>query len=208
MIDDVPGLRYIANSAALLLHLWGSRVTDLGHPDWCILDLDPKEAPFTHVVDLALALKDICDDIGLPVFVKTSGSSGLHLMVPLGGRLTHDQCKQLAQLLATVAVQERGDIATIDRVIERRDGKVYVDFLQNGWGKLLVAPFSTRPVPEAAVSMPLEWHEVTPDLGPRDFTVRNAIARMAELGHDPLRPVLELRPDLLGALEGLLERVG
>ncbi|WP_405282659.1 DNA ligase D [Gaopeijia maritima] len=208
VIDDVAGLRYVANSAALLLHLWGSRVTDLGHPDWCILDLDPKDAPFTDVVELALALKAICDDIGLPVFVKTSGSSGLHLMVPLGGRLTHDQCKQLAQLLATVAVKERGDIATIDRVIERRDGKVYVDFLQNGWGKLLVAPFSTRPVPEAAVSMPLEWREVTPDLGPRDFTVRNAIARLEKLGEDPLRPVLELRPDLLGALERLLGRVG
>lgn len=208
VIDDALGLRYVANSAALLLHVWGSRVDSLGHPDWCILDLDPKEAPFTHVVELALAIRAICVDIALPLFVKTSGSSGLHLLVPLGGRLTHEQCKLLGQLLATVAVQERGDIATIDRVIERRDGKVYVDFLQNGWGKLLVAPFSTRPVPEAAVSMPLEWSEVTPALGPRDFTVRDAVARMERLGRDPLRPVLDERPDILGALERLLGRVG
>ncbi|NNF39273.1 MAG: DNA ligase D [Gemmatimonadetes bacterium] len=208
VLDDALGLRYVANSAALLLHLWGSRVTDLGHPDWCILDLDPKDAPFTDVVELALTLKSICDDIDLPLHVKTSGSSGLHLLVPLGGRLTHEQTRQLGQLLATVAVQERGDIATIDRVIERRDGKVYVDFLQNGWGKLLVAPFSTRPVPEAAVSMPLLWHEVNPDLGPRDFTVRNAPARIAALGSDPLVGILDETPDLLDALERLLKRVG
>ena len=159
------------------------------------------------MVELALALKAICDDIDLPLYVKTSGSSGLHLLVPLGGRLTHEQTRQLGQLLATVAVQERGDIATIDRVIERRDGKVYVDFLQNGWGKLLVAPFSTRPVPEAAVSMPLQWHEVNSDLGPRDFTVRNAPARIAALGSDPLVGILDDSPDLLAALERLLKRV-
>jgi bifunctional non-homologous end joining protein LigD len=208
VLDDALGLRYVANSAALLLHVWGSRVTDLGHPDWCILDLDPKDAPFTDVVALARSLKDICDDIDLPLYVKTSGSSGLHLLVPLGGRLTHEQTRQLGQLLATVAVQERGDIATIDRVIERRDGKVYVDFLQNGWGKLLVAPYSTRPVPEAAVSMPLFWDEVTPELGPRDFTVRNALARVHGRDRDPLAGILGEAPDLLGALQRLLARVG
>jgi bifunctional non-homologous end joining protein LigD len=208
VIEDEAGLLYVANSAALLLHVWGSRVSDLGRPDWCILDLDPKEAPFEHVVEVALALKGICDEIDLPLFVKTTGSSGLHLLVPLGRRLTHDQTKQLAQLLATVVVQERGDIATITRSLERRGGKVYVDFLQNGWGKLLVAPFSTRPVPEASVSMPLEWDEVTSDLGPRDFTLLEAPGRMERMGADPLRPVLELKPDLLGALARLLERVG
>jgi bifunctional non-homologous end joining protein LigD len=208
VVDDVDGLLYVANSAALLLHLWGSRVDDLARPDWCILDLDPKEAPFAHVVEVALALKDVCDQIDLPLFVKTTGSSGLHLLVPLGRQLTHDQTKQLAQLLATVVVRDRGDIATIDRVVERRDGKVYVDFLQNGWGKLLVAPFSTRPVPEAAVSMPLLWSEVTPELGPRDFTVLDAPARMEALGEDPLLPVLEHRPDLLAALERLMGRLG
>ncbi len=207
VIDDEAGLRYVANSAALLMHVWGARVDTLSHPDWCILDLDPKDAPFSHVVELARALKELCDDIGLPLHVKTSGSSGLHLLVPLGGRLTHDQSKQLGQLLATVAVQERGDIATIDRVVERRDGKVYVDFLQNGWGKLLVAPFSTRPVAEASVSMPLRWPEVEPSLGPRDFTVTNAVERMEALGADPLLEVLDEAPDLLAALERLLVRV-
>ncbi len=208
VLNGVEGLLYVANSAALLMHLWSSRVTDLGRPDWCILDLDPKEAPFEHVVEVALALRGICDEIDLPLFVKTTGSSGLHLLVPLGGQLTHDQTRQLAQLLATVVVQERGDIATVARSIEQRDGKVYVDYLQNGWGKLLVAPFSTRPVPEGSVSMPLTWDEVTPELGPRDFTLLDAPGRMEALGEDPLLPVLELRPELLAVLERLLERVG
>lgn len=207
VVDDVETLRYVANSAGLLMHVWSSRVETLAHPDWCILDLDPKSAPFSHVVEVALLLREICEDIGLPVHVKTSGSSGLHLIVPLGRQVTHDQSKQIGQLLATVAVQERGDIATIDRVIERRDGKVYVDFLQNGWGKLLVAPYSTRPVPEASVSMPLHWDEVGADLGPRDFTIPIALDRLASWKADPLVSVLEQKPNLLAALERLMARV-
>lgn len=205
--DNVETLVWVANSGAIPLHVWHSRVRDLQKPDWCVLDLDPKEAPFEHVIDVANALHELCDDIGLPHFAKTSGSSGIHVLVPLHGQFTYEHSKVLAHLLAQVVVAEHDEIATLHRVIDRREGKVYLDYLQNGHGKLIAAPFSARPKPGAPVSMPLAWDEVTHGLEILDFTIANAVERMEALGDDPLRAVLEAKPDLLGALERLQERV-
>lgn len=200
---DEASILWFANAGSIPLHLWASRVGSLDQPDWCILDLDPKDAPFEHVVEVAIALKAISDEIGLPCFIKTSGSSGLHVMIPLGGQLDHEQSKQLGELIARVVVRRVPDIATIERVIAQRGGRVYVDYLQNGHGKLLVSPFCVRPLPGAPVSMPLEWREVNARLDIRRYTIRNAAMRMKRLGHDPLRPMLEVKPDLMHALQAL-----
>lgn len=205
---DLETLLFIANLGAIVLHAWNARAADPARPDWIILDLDPKEAPFEHVIALAQEAKALCDEIALPCFVKTTGSSGLHVLVPTGGALTHEQCKTFAEVLARVIVTRRDPIATIVRIPAHRGGKVYIDFLQNGHGKLLVAPFSVRPLPGAPVSMPLEWSEVREGLTPRQFTIANAVPRLASLGHDPLIGVLEEKPDLLGALGKLGERLG
>jgi bifunctional non-homologous end joining protein LigD len=189
------------------LHVWSSRVASLPHPDWSILDLDPKGAPFGDVVALAKEVRAICDEIGLPSFPKTSGASGLHVLVPLGGRLTYEQSRMLAELIARLVVERRPDIATIARSVRAREGKVYVDFLQNGHGRLLVAPFSVRPLPGAPVSMPLRWSEVNARLDPGRFTIRSAAARMRRLGGDPLAGVLASAPDLSAALARLAELV-
>jgi bifunctional non-homologous end joining protein LigD len=204
--DDESSLVYLANSASIPLHVWASRVASLERPDWCILDLDPKDAPFDGVVRVARFLRDLCGEIELPAYVKTSGSSGLHVLIPLGGQCTFDQAKTLAGLLARTTVAALPDIATIARVLSQREGKVYVDFLQNGHGKLIVAPFSVRPLPGAPVSMPLEWREVVPSLDIRRFTIRTALRRMAQKKADPMRPVLDDRPDLVTALEKLYAR--
>lgn len=198
--DDVESLLYVINLGTIPLHVWSSRVAALAQPDWCILDLDPKEAPFTDVVALARLIHDVGEEIGLPTFAKTSGSSGIHVLVPLGGRLTYEQSRTLAELLGRVVVSERPDIATLTRNPERRDGKVYVDFVQNGHGRLLVAPFTVRPKPGAPVSTPLEWDEVTEELTIEQHTIASVPERMERLGRDPLAPVLEMEPDLLGAL--------
>jgi bifunctional non-homologous end joining protein LigD len=205
---DLETLLFIANLGAIVLHAWNARASDPARPDWIILDLDPKEAPFEHVITLAQEAKALCDEIGLPCFAKTTGSSGLHVLVPTGSALTHDQCKTFAELLARVIVTRRDTIATIVRIPAHRGGKVYIDFLQNGHGKLLVAPFSVRPLPGAPVSMPLEWSEVCEGLTPRQFTMSNAVPRLQALGHDPLIGVLTEKPDLLSALGKLGERVG
>ncbi len=206
--DNESSLLYIANMAAILLHVWSSRVATLETPDWCILDLDPKEAPFTDVVTVAKAVRALCDDIGLPTGIKTSGSTGLHVLIPLGRQVTYEQSRTLGGLLARVIAAQLPDIATVTRQVQKRGGKVYLDYVQNGHGRLLVAPYSVRPLPGAPVSTPLKWSEVTPKLDIKKFTIKTAPARMKKLGEDPLRPVLELKPDLVHALELLNDRLG
>jgi bifunctional non-homologous end joining protein LigD len=205
--DDVETLVYLANLGTIPLHVWSSRVETLPNPDWCILDLDPKGAPFRHVVELARLIKRLADEVGLPALCKTSGASGLHVLIPLGAQCTYEQCRSLAQLLAWEVTRERGDIATIERAIRGREGKVYVDHLQNVHGQLLVSPFSVRPLPGAPVSTPLLWSEVTDDLDPGRFTIRTVPPRLRAQAADPLRPVLSEKPDLLRALQKLQQRL-
>jgi bifunctional non-homologous end joining protein LigD len=205
--DDLESLLYVVNLGTIPLHIGSARIADLQHPDWCVLDLDPKGAPFAHVVRVARAIRELCDEIGLPSHPKTSGQSGLHVLMPLAGQLTHAQCRSLAELMARVVVARLPEIATVARSLRRREGRVYVDALQNGHGRLLVAPFSARPVPGARVSMPLRWSEVNARLDLARHHLRNAPARMRRLRADPLAPVLREAPDLLGALGRLAERL-
>lgn len=205
LIDDRESLLYVANLGAIPLHIWSSRVGSLAQPDWCILDLDPKGAPFADVIKVAQVARALCEEIELPSYCKTSGSSGLHVLIPLGRQCTHEQSRQLGQVLAGEIVRRAPEVATVARVIGDRQGKVYVDFLQNGHGKLLAAPFSARPVPAATVSMPLKWSEVTRRLDPSKFDLASAPKRMVKLVDDPLLPVLTEAPDLPAALQRLAE---
>jgi len=205
--DDQRTLLYLANLGTIPIHLWSSRAPELGKPDWCVIDLDPKEAPFAQVVEIARAAKVLCDAIGLPCFVKTTGQSGLHLLVPLGQQLTHEQSRQLAGLLGRVLCEELPAIATMVRTPSARGGKVYVDTLQNGQGKTIAAPYCVRPRPGAPVSAPLRWSEVNGKLDPRNYTIRTMPARLRRQKVDPLLPVLAEKPDLLKALQRLQERL-
>jgi bifunctional non-homologous end joining protein LigD len=205
--DELEQLLYVVNLGTIPLHVWSSRVATLAYPDWCILDLDPKEAPFAHVVRLARALLRLCRELGLPARAKTSGSTGLHVLVALGRRLDYERSRTLAGLLARAVERELPEITTLARRRDRRGGRVYVDTGQNGHGRLLAAPFSVRPLPGAPVSMPLRDSELSPRLQPRGHTLRDAPARMRRLRHDPLRAVLDATPDLLGALSRLEARL-
>jgi bifunctional non-homologous end joining protein LigD len=206
--DDEASLLYVANLGSIPLHVWASRVGSLERPDWCILDLDPSDAPFASVIEVARALHILCGSVGLPSFVKTSGSSGLHVLIPLGGRVTHEQARLLGEVLARIVVQRRPDVATVARLPTQREDKVYVDYLQNGHGKLLAAPLCVRPRPGAPVSMPLRWSEVTPGLAIGDFTIRNAADRLATLEADPMRGVLDTAVDLAAVLGRLQHEQG
>jgi bifunctional non-homologous end joining protein LigD len=204
--EDESSLLYLVNLGTIPLHVWASRTARIDRPDWCVLDLDPKEAPFSDVISVAQAAHALCQEIGLPSMVKTSGSSGLHILIPLGCQCRHDEARSLGELLARVITAELPEISTVTRQISRRGGKVYVDYMQNGSGRLVVAPFSVRPIPGAPVSMPLRWSEVKPGLDIRSFTIRTALPRMKKLKRDPLREVLTEEPDLAGALELLAMR--
>jgi len=201
--EDVETLSFLVNLGTIPFHLWSARIADLEHPDWCILDLDPKTAPFEHVITLANAARALCEELELPHFIKTTGSSGLHVLVPLGRQLEHDAAISFGQVLAEALVQQHPDIATTERAVRARRSKVYVDYLQNGRGKLLVAPYSARPLPGVPMSMPLRWDEVKPGLHPRQFTALDAPARMERLGADPFLGVLGEAPELVGVLSRL-----
>jgi bifunctional non-homologous end joining protein LigD len=195
--------KYLANMGSIPLHIWASRVGSLELPDWCVIDLDPKEAPFSDVIRTAQVLHRVCETAGLPNFVKTTGKTGLHIMVPLGRQCTYEQSRMVGELLARCVLRELNDIATITRHVTKRGDKVYLDYLQNRHGQTIVAPFSVRPLPGATVSMPLLWDEVNDSLDPKTFTIKNAVERLERLGSDPVLPVLEMKPDLALALEQL-----
>jgi bifunctional non-homologous end joining protein LigD len=205
--DDLETLLYVVNLGTIPLHVWSSRIASLERPDYSILDLDPKGAPFRDVVALARAAQKLCEEMGLPAFIKTSGATGLHVLVPLGGQCTYEQSRGLAQLMARAIEADHPDIATTTRVVAARGGKVYLDYLQNGHGRTIAGPFSARPVPGAGVSTPLRWSEVNGRLDPKRFNLGTVPARMKKLREDPLRPVLDLRPDLPRALDRLGERL-
>lgn len=201
--DDLRTLEWCANLATLPLHLRADRIATMGRADWCVIDFDPKDAAFEHVITLANALREICERAKLPSYPKTTGSSGLHVMIPLGRQLDNEGAKYLGLLLAQLVVSAHPKIATIERVMKKRDSRVYIDAFQNGPGRLIAAPFCVRALPTAPVSMPLLWSEVKPGLTPRQFTIRNALPRLEKLG-DPMAPLLDEAPDIAGALRRLV----
>ena len=201
--DDEESIIYIANMGSIPLHIWASRVGSLELPDWCVIDLDPKEAPFSDVIRSALVLRRICESAGMPSYVKTTGKTGLHILLPLGRQCTYEQSRMLGELLARLVIRELPESTTITRHVSRRGDKVYLDYLQNRHGQLIVAPFSVRPLPGASVSMPLVWDEVNESLDPRAFTIRTAVERMERMGVDPVVGVLDDKPDLAKVLERL-----
>jgi len=204
--DDVETLLYVANMGSIPMHIWASRVGSLEQPDWCVIDLDPKDAPFSDVIKTAIAVHELCDAIGWPSHVKTTGKTGLHILLPLAGLCTYAQSRSFGELIARLVLRQLGDTVTITRQVMKRGVKVYLDYLQNRHGQTIVAPFSVRPLPGATVSMPLLWSEVNASLDPRDFTIRNAVERMERLGEDPVRSVMDEVPDLATVLQRLSER--
>lgn len=198
-------LLHVINSGAIPLHVFSARRTSIDRPDWIILDLDPKAAPFSDVVTIARHIHALLDETQTPHFVKTSGQAGLHILVPIEGALEHDDARALAEALAKVVVRDLPEIATVARPIASRGDKVYIDYLQNGRGKLIVAPFSVRPQPGAPVSMPLTWRQVTKRLDPARWNIDTAVKKVAKDG-DPMRGLLDEVADVHALLDALISR--
>ena len=207
VVDDVEALLHAINLGTVPLHICAQRVGNPGRPDWLVLDLDPQGGPFPHVARVAQTLRRILDGLDLPSYVKTSGASGLHVLLPLGARYTDEETCSFARLLAELAVAAEPDIATLARPANAREGKVNVDFLQNGQGRTIAAPFSVRPLPGAPVSCPLRWPDVAAALDPGRFTIR-AVPRRFETTGDPMAPVRSGRIDMAAALARIEGRLG
>jgi bifunctional non-homologous end joining protein LigD len=160
--NDAPSLVYVANLAAIILHIWTSRVRSLDEPDFVIFDLDPGEQCTLRVLaTVALAVRDLLEEIGLAALVKTTGGYGLHVILPLKPGYSYDTAKVFAEVIARRAADQLGDLVTLVRTIAKRPKTaVYIDYVQVGRGKTIVAPYSVRAREGAPVSMPLDWSEI------------------------------------------------
>lgn len=172
--STVGSLLHFVNLGTIEQHQWHSTTKHLDQPDWIAIDLDPKRAPWDNVLQVALVVKEVADEIGLKAFPKTSGSSGIHIYLPLKPTNEYDRVAEYARLFASEVAQRAPKIATIERTIAKRKAtQVYVDWMQNARGKSLASVFTARAKPKAPVSMPLTWQQVEKGVKIQDFTITN-----------------------------------
>ena len=193
-------LLYMASLGCIEMNPWSSRIQKPDHPDWCVIDLDPDKNPFNEVVEAALVTKQVLDAMGVPSYPKTSGSTGMHIYIPLGAKYTYEQSKEFARVIVTLVHREIPKFTSIERATSKRKGKIYLDFLQNRPQATLATVYSARPKPGATVSTPLEWDEVKKGLKISDFTIENVPDRIAEVG-DIFKKVVGKGIDMLRALK-------
>lgn len=190
VVDDEASLLYMANLGTIEMNPWNSRIQKPDHPDWCLIDLDPTEKnTFEQVIETARVTKQVLDGLGITAYPKTSGSTGIHIYIPLQAKYTYDECQLFAKWVAYQVHQELPAYTSIERMTRNRKNKLYIDYLQNRPKATLAAPYSLRPKPGATVSMPLHWEEVKKGLQIKDFTINNAIERIKSEG-DIFKPVL------------------
>ncbi len=186
--NNLDTLLYMVQLGCVEINPWNSRVKHLQKPDWIIIDLDPEGVSFAKVIEVARVVKTVCDEWQIPTYPKTSGKTGLHVFIPAGAKYTYEQTKNLAHLIVLEVNKRLPKITSVERMPEKRQHRIYLDYLQNREGQTLAAPYSLRPTPEATVSMPLHWDEVKAGLSPNDFTIKNALRRLTRVG-DIWKPV-------------------
>lgn len=197
-------LIYLANLGCIELNPWNSRIRKPDNPDYLIMDIDPSEKnTFNQVIDVALVIKEILDKAGCSCYCKTSGATGMHVYIPLQGAYTYDQARPFSEIIAHLANEQLPEFTTVERPLNQRKGRIYIDFLQNRRGQTLSSVYSIRPVPGASVSTPLKWKEVKHGLSPLDFTIKTIHKRLDKVG-DLFANVLTDKNDLrkcIGRLE-------
>lgn len=180
----VGSLLHFVNLGTIEQHPWHSTVKRLDKPDYLMLDLDPKTAPWQNVLECALVCREVLDELGLPGFPKTSGSSGIHIYVPLKPKYDYRRIAGIAMALASEVAQRAPKIATTQRSLAKRGKQqVYVDAMQNARGKTIASVFSARAKPGATISMPLSWKQVEKGVKISDFTIRNAPGLLGKNGN-------------------------
>ena len=193
---NVASLLHFVTLGTIEQHPWHSTTKRLDKPDWIAIDLDPKKAPWENVLQVALMVKEVADEIGLEVFPKTSGSSGLHIYMPLKPTNDYEKVAEFARLFASEVAQRAPRIATVERTIAKRAAtQVYVDWMQNARGKTLASVFGARAKPKATVSMPLTWKQISQGVKITDFTITNVPELLKKKG-DPWAGFFDARQTL------------
>ncbi|PYS57988.1 MAG: DNA polymerase LigD [Acidobacteria bacterium] len=197
----IGSLLHFVNLGTIEQHPWHSTVKHLDHPDYLMLDLDPKEAPWKNVLEVALVCKEVFDEVGLSAFPKTSGSSGIHVYLPLKPKHDYRKIAAVAEALASEVAQRAPKIATIQRSLAKRQKQqVYVDAMQNARGKSIAAAYTARAKPGATVSMPLTWKQIEKGVKISDFTIKN-VPGLIKKNRDAWATFFESRQELSFKIE-------
>ena len=203
LCNDEATLLYMASLGCIEFNPWSSTIQKPDNPDWCMIDLDPDKNSFNQVIETALVTRDVLKAADIDCYCKTSGSTGLHIYIPLGKKYTYEESKEFARIIAHLVHEETSKFTSIERLISNRKGKMYIDFLQNRPSATLASAYSLRPKPGATVSMPLHWDEVKKGLQMKDFTIHNAVAKIKQQG-DIFKPVLGKGINMKTALKKLI----
>ena len=204
LVDDVRSLLWVVNQNTITLHVWGSRVPRLRHPDVCVFDLDPAHDDESDAVrGTTLGLRDLLTELGLRSWVKTSGSKGFHIVVPLDGKSATGDVARFAHAVGALLVSRDSQHLTQEFSKADRGGRIFVDTGRNGYSATFAAPYTVRAKAGAPVSAPCTWQEVeSGDVGPRSFTLRGMMARAASLS-DPWTDMWRCRQALRPAVQKL-----
>ncbi len=200
ILESAEALKYIANMGAIPIHIWSSRVPNLGSPDWLLFDIDPKGSTTAAAVRVAEETAAVLRSAAMRPYMKTSGQAGIHVVVGLRPGYTYEQARMFSEAVARVVVARIPEVATLLRTPAARKGRVYIDYLQLGQGKTIAAPFAVRPQPGAPVSAPLKWNELKSNLDPRKFNIKTMPRRMTHLGEDPFLGALTDQQEIEPAL--------
>ena len=206
LVNDLDALLAVANLGAIPLHVLACRAGSLDDCDFCTIDFDVGRSTLQNGVKLALELRELLERIGLRGYPKTSGQRGLHVIIPLGPGVKFETAQMLNVLLGRLVTARHPEIATLERVVDKRGAKVLVDIGQTGRRRTIVAPYSVRAFAGATVSTPITWDEMNDALDPSKFTLKTLPDRVSQVG-DLARGVLEDRPDVasaVGALEAIV----
>jgi len=206
--NDAATLVYLANQGCITPHLGLSRVDDVDHPDRMIFDLDLSDADFDKVRAAARRIKNLCDELELATFVQTTGSRGLHVVVPLDRTADFDTARNVARILAEYLADRYPEELTVEQRKEKRKGRVYLDYLRNAYGQTVVAPYAVRARDGAPIATPLDWSEALANqLKPDTYTIENIFRRLAQKD-DPWKSIDRYPQSLAKACDRLGDTTG
>jgi bifunctional non-homologous end joining protein LigD len=208
LANDERSLRWMANQNTVTLHVWSARVPELGHPDLCVIDLDPSREDPRELREAALSVKALLEELELPSWVKTSGSKGFHIVVPLDGSEPFETVARFSHGLGALLVQRDPQHLTQEFIKADRGERILIDTGRNGFGATFAAPYTVRAKPGAPISAPCTWSEVESGaVGPQSFTLRTMSRRLDDVG-DLWADLFARRYSLARPLELLRERLG
>lgn len=200
LCNDPDSLLFVANLGCIEINPWLSSYKTPQNPEFMVIDLDPDGNDFSVVKEVSLTVKSVFEQMEIPSFVKTSGSTDIHIYIYLAALYDYDFVKKFANYVAQLVHEQHPDITSLERSLDKRKGLIYIDYLQNRRGQTIAAPYSVRPKPGATVSMPLSWEEVDADLQLKNFTIKN-VPKLVKERSDPWKELKTTKPDLLKALK-------